>query len=105
MNCAVQSRDDSQWKILLNSEHQQLLSKTRQQQLETRLGECLGKSLKLDIQVDVASIDTPAQRRQREVEQRQAGAVEAITSDPNVKAFQKNFGATLHDETIRPRDT
>ena len=42
---------------------------------------------------------------QREAEQRQAGAVEAITSDPNVKALQKAFDATLHNETIRPRDS
>jgi DNA polymerase-3 subunit gamma/tau len=105
MNCAVQSRTDDLWKLTLGSDHQQLLSKQRQQQLETRLGECLGKSLKLDIAIQGASEDTPAQQRQREAEQRQAGAVEAITSDPNVKAFQKAFDATLHNETIRPQDS
>ncbi|TCK17896.1 DNA polymerase-3 subunit gamma/tau [Thiogranum longum] len=105
MNCAVETRDGGHWKLMLDSEHQQLLSKTRQQQLEERLGECMGKDIKLDIGIEGASSDTPAQKRQREAEQRQAGAVEAITSDPNVKAFQKSFGATLHDETIRPRDT
>jgi len=104
MNCAVQIRDEGRWKLMLNSEHQQLLSKPRQQQLEERLGECLGQSITLDIRLEAASADTPAQQRQREAEQRQAGAVEAITSDPNVKAFQKTFGATLHDETIHPRD-
>jgi len=104
MNCAVQDHADSQWKLTLGNEHQQLLSKQRQQQLQTRLGECLGKNIKLGIVLQGTSADTPAQRRQQEVEQRQAGAVEAITSDPNVKAFQKTFDATLHDETIRPRD-
>ncbi len=105
MNCSVETRADGHWKLMLDSEHQQLLSKTRQQQLERRLGECLGTGIKLDIGIEGASTETPAQKRQREAEQRQAGAVEAITSDPNVKAFQKSFGATLHDETIRPRDT
>ena len=81
-----------------------MLSKQRLGQLETRLGECLGKSVKLDIGIEGASTITPAQQRQREAEQRQAGAVEAITSDPNVKALQKVFDATLHNETIRPRD-
>jgi len=104
MNCAVQTCNEGHWKLTLDAEHQQLLNKPRQQQLETRLGECLGKSIKLDINAEVAGTDTPAQQRKREAEQRQAGAVEAITSDPNVKAFQKTFGATLHDETIRPRD-
>lgn len=105
MNCAVQVRNDDHWKLSLGTEHQQLLNKARQQQLEAKLAECLGQSLRLDIDIEGASPETPAQKRQREAEQRQAGAVEAITTDPNVKAFQKNFGATLHDETIRPRDT
>ncbi len=105
MNCAVQSRDDGKWALTLDSDHHQLLSKQRQKQLETRLGECLGKSVTLDIGIEGASTITPAQQRQREAEQRQAGAVEAITSDPNVKALQKAFDATLHNETIRPRDS
>lgn len=105
MNCAVQVRGDGHWKLSLGSEHQQLLNKTRQQQLEAKLAESLGQGIRLDIDIEGASPETPAQKRQREAEQRQAGAVETITSDPNVKAFQKNFGATLHDETIRPRDS
>ena len=105
MNCAVQGHADGQWTLTLGSEHQQLLSKQRQQQLQTRLGECLGKTIKLDIALQGSSASTPAQQRRQAAEQRQAGAIEAITSDPNVKAFQKTFDATLHNETIRPRDS
>ena len=105
MNCAVQERANGQWRLTLGSEHQQLLSKQRQQQLQTRLGECLGKAVTMEIALQERSANTPAQQRELEAEQRQAGAVEAITSDPNVKAFQKNFDATLHDETIRPLDS
>jgi len=105
MNCAVQSRADGNWQLTLDSDHQQLLSKQRHQQLEARVGECLGKRIRLDITVQDAGVVTPAVQRQRDAEQRQAGAVEAITSDPNVKAFQKTFDATLHDETIRPLDS
>ncbi len=104
MNCSIESHDDGQWKLTLDGAHQQLLNKSRRQQLEDKLGECLGKTLKLQIEIQGAASDTPARQRQREIDQRHAGAVEAITSDPNVKAFQKTFDATLHDETIRPRD-
>ncbi len=105
MNCAVQGRADDRWTLTLGSEHQQLLSKQRQQQLQTRLAECLGKNIKLDIALQGNSANTPAQQHRQVAEQRQAGAIEAITSDPNVKAFQKAFDATLHNETIRPRDS
>ncbi len=105
MNCAVQSRADGKWQLTLDSDHQQLLSKQRHQQLEAKVGECVGKRIRLDITVQDAGVVTPAVQRQRDAEQRQAGAVEAITSDPNVKAFQKTFDATLHDETIRPLDS
>ncbi|VAW76752.1 DNA polymerase III subunits gamma and tau, partial [hydrothermal vent metagenome] len=105
MNCTLEQQAGEQWQLTLDGEHQQLLNKTRQQQLEDKLAECLGKNLKLKIEIRGAASDTPARQRQREIDQRHAGAVEAITSDPNVKAFQKAFGATLHDETICPRDS
>ena len=48
---------------------------------------------------------TPAQQQRQEAESRQAAAVDAIESDPNVKAIQKAFDATLHTESIRPLDS
>ncbi len=64
------------------------------------------RSISLEIEVaEGEPQNTPAQQRQREAESRQATAVNAIESDPNVKAIQKAFDATVHTESIRPLDS
>jgi DNA polymerase-3 subunit gamma/tau len=63
------------------------------------------RSIRLEIEIQGGPQNTPAQQQQREAESRQAAAVDAIESDPNVKAIQKAFDATLHSESIRPLDS
>ncbi|MDT8386234.1 MAG: DNA polymerase III subunit gamma/tau [Thiogranum sp.] len=105
MNCALQEQDEQRWRLVLDTGHQQLLSKDRVQRLEKSLGEYLQRAIELDIEIERgAGAETPAQQRQREAEARQADAVTAIESDPNVKAIQKTFDATVHSGSIRPVD-
>ena len=104
MNCALQSNDHNSWKLVLDTSHQQLLSKARQQRLEKSLCEALQRTVELEIELQGNTADTPARQQLQEAETRQAHAVNAIESDPNVKAIQKVFDATLHKETIRSVD-
>ena len=105
MNCAVKQRDNDRWLLVVDTAHQQLLSKERQQRLEQALGRCLQQSVRLDIEIEGCAAETPAQQQRIESENRQAQAVSAIESDPNVKAIQKAFDATLHLESVRPLDS
>jgi DNA polymerase-3 subunit gamma/tau len=105
MNCAIKQRDDTRWVMLLDTSHQQLLSKVRQQRLQEALCACLQKQVELDIEVAGGASDTPALQRQAEAQQRRAAAVDTIESDPNVKAIREAFDATLHTDTIRPLDS
>ena len=105
MNCAIQKRDNAHWSMSLDSSHQQLLSKERQQRLQEALCDCLQKSVKLDIELAGADDMTPARRQQLEAATRQAAAVDTIEADTNVKAIQKAFDATLHPDSIRPLDS
>lgn len=104
MNCALKSNDLNSWKLVLDTSHQQLLSKARQQRLEKSLCEVLQQTVHVEIEVQGSTDNTPAQQQLQETETRQADAVNAIESDPNVKAIQKGFDATLHRETIRSVD-
>ncbi|MCO6412493.1 MAG: DNA polymerase III subunit gamma/tau [Thiogranum sp.] len=105
MNCAVKQRDDDRWLLVVDTSHQQLLNKERQQRLEKTLAACLQQSIRLDIEIEGCAGSTPAQQQRMENENRQAQAVSAIESDPNIKAIQKAFDATLHVESIRPLDS
>ena len=104
MNCALKSKDHNSWELVLDTSHQQLLSKARQQRLEKSLCEVLQQTVRVEIEVQGSADNTPAQQQLQEAETRQADAVNAIESDPNVKAIQKGFDATLHRETIRSVD-
>ncbi len=105
MNCAIRQQDDARWRLVLDPGNQQLLSKERQGRLEQRLQKCLQRSVRLEIEVQGGSDNTPAQQQRREAASRQAEAVTAIEADPHVKAIQKVFDATLHTESIRPLDS
>ena len=104
MNCALQSTDQSSWTLVLDTSHQQLLSEARRQRLEKSLGEVLQKTVRVAIEIQGSTAGTPAQQKVQEAQTRQAEAVKAIESDPNVKAIQEVFDATVHRETIRSVD-
>ncbi len=105
MNCSVQRRGDDCWQLVLDGNHRQLFSKERLQRLEKALCDCLQRTLRLELDTQHSTDNTPAVQQRRSAEMRQADAVAAITEDPNVKAIQKAFDATLHTESIRPVDT
>jgi DNA polymerase-3 subunit gamma/tau len=105
MNCAVKQRDDRRWAMELDAGCRQLLSKERLQRLQEALSECLNKPVQLEIEVAGEVRDTPAVQQRAEAEMRQAAAVDTIESDPNVKAIQKAFDATLHVDSIRPLES
>ena len=104
MNCAIREQDGDRWSLVLDPGHQQLLNKERQQRLEKQVCACVQRSIRLEIEIQGGPANTPAQQQQQEAESRQAAAVDAIESDPNVKAIQKAFDATVHTESIRPLD-
>jgi DNA polymerase-3 subunit gamma/tau len=104
MNCCVNQRDELRWELTLDPDHQQLLSKDREARLQKSLCECLQKEILLEIKVRAGSGQTPARQRQELEAARQADAIAAIETDPNVQALQEVFDATVHRETIRPRD-
>jgi len=105
MNCAIGEQDGDRWSLVLDPGHQQLLNKERQQRLEQQVCACVQRSIRLEIEIQGGTASTPAQQQRQEAESRQAAAVDAIESDPNVKAIQKAFDATLHTESIRPLDS
>ncbi len=104
MNCAIRQRDERRWELTLDPDHQQLLSNDRQTRLQKSLCEYLQKNIMLEIVLQGGGERTPARQRQDQQAARQAEAVAAIETDPNVQALQEVFDATVHRETIRPRD-
>jgi len=105
LNCAFHGIEDDRVRLSMETVHTHLLSPARMQQLETALCEHFKRTLKIDLAREKSlQKETPAQRQSREAQERQQRAVDAIEADANVKALQDTFGATVFEDTIRPRD-
>jgi DNA polymerase-3 subunit gamma/tau len=61
-----------------------------------------GEAVKLEFEVTKVVSDSPARRKQAEVEDRQQAARQTIDADPNVRAMQDMFGATVQPESVKP---
>ncbi len=105
MNCALKARSDDRWSMVLDPACRQLLNKQRQSRLQEALSASLNSPVSLEIEIAGEAQLTPAVEQRAAAERRQAAAIDTIESDPNVKAIQEAFDATLHVDTIRPLDS
>ena len=101
-NCRLIDRPASAVHLELDPAHEHLLTGT----LKNRLGEALerhaGGPVRLRIDVGGDRGDTPARRQEAREIQRQKQAEASIQADPNVRAMQDMFGATIEPDSIRP---
>jgi DNA polymerase-3 subunit gamma/tau len=101
-NCRLIDRSASAVHLELDPAHEHLLTGT----LKNRLGEALerhaGGPVRLRIDVGGDPGDTPARRQEAREIQRQKQAEASIQADPNVRAMQDMFGATIEPDSIRP---
>ena len=58
--------------------------------------------LRIRIELGTPDEETPAQKRNRQDEERQEAAEKSIESDPNVMAVRKAFDATVDPASIKP---
>lgn len=105
-NCALAGRQGALVKLLLDPRA------TRTPGSEAKLVEALsrylGESVKLGFEAVAAAAGTPAtpaQELQRQEDERLARARAALESDPNIQALQRQMGATIFPDSVRPNLT
>ncbi|GAB4353627.1 MAG: hypothetical protein Kow006_18880 [Gammaproteobacteria bacterium] len=103
MHCSWGGREGNRVTLILDREREQLLSGALEKRLGEALGNYLGSSIRLKIEVGAAP-ETPARARDRDQAARQAAAEAAVAADPNVRALQETFSATIREGSTRPID-
>ena len=104
-NCALLGIEGDRISLTLDPAHIHLLSKTRQQQLETALSGHFRRKMTISIKGEGRQdVESPAKQQSRETATRQQRAVKSIEDDENIKAIQDAFGGTVFEESIRPND-
>jgi DNA polymerase-3 subunit gamma/tau len=100
-SCDLQSNSGGTWQLVLPPEKTHLNTQQLRTRLESALKEQHGRDLRLTITVGTPVRPTPADIRKANEDERMREAREAIEGDPNVKAVQAAFDATLEADSIR----
>ncbi|HVX06228.1 MAG TPA: DNA polymerase III subunit gamma/tau [Rhodanobacteraceae bacterium] len=87
--------------LAVKSEHAIFNSDTACRQLQEQLGAAIGRKLRVRI-VHEAVAETPATRAAKARSDEQAAAERAIADDPIIQDMQRQFGAQVIPDSIRP---
>lgn len=102
-NTTLDRETDGALVLTLDEAFAHLNNKERAALLKQALERYYGRPLELQIRLGKPQSASPAQERQRERDERQQAAVEAITADPTVRALQEQFNARVNTGSIRPK--
>ena len=111
INCTMQQRDGEKIVLHISSGHSNLVNAKAKQRLQQALGEYFNIDAQLEINVVKKNesgsesgngIETPAQTIQRETDQRQQQAVEAINEDSFTQSLKENFNAEIIPGSVKP---
>ena len=100
-SCDLVANAGGAWQLIVPAEKEHLNTQQLRTRLETALREHHGRDLRLTIAVGKPSRPTPAETRRTNESARVREARETIESDPNVRAVQAAFEATLEPDSIR----
>jgi DNA polymerase-3 subunit gamma/tau len=102
-HCTLEQLGATQVRLRLDAQGEMFLRPQVEQRLAEALSRHFGRTLRLEILVGEAPVeDTPARRQARAEDERQRAAQAAIESDPNVRALQDMFGATVQPGSVKP---
>jgi DNA polymerase-3 subunit gamma/tau len=100
-SCDLQSKDGGAWQLVVPADKEHLNTQQLRTRLEAALREQYGRDLRLTIVVGKPQRPTPAEVRRATETARMREARETIETDPNVKAVQAAFDATIEPDSIR----
>lgn len=90
--------------LQLDAANAGLYSEDYKLRLEQQLSDCFAEPIRLTIEVQAVSQETPAGQQQRLKAERQQLAVDRINHDPVVRTLLAEFDAQIIDTSIRPRE-
>jgi DNA polymerase-3 subunit gamma/tau len=100
-SCDLQSSSGGAWQLVILADKEHLNTQQLRTRLEAALREHHGRDLRLTISVGKPSRPTPSEARRANEDARMREARETIEADPDVKALQSAFEATVEPDSIR----
>lgn len=101
-NCSFKSRTQGEIRLVLEAQHAQIRTRNAEERLQTALSKFFSEELRLRIDIDKHAEETPAQRRSRDLANRQQAAEKAIDDDSVVRNMKERLGAKVVPGSVRP---
>jgi DNA polymerase-3 subunit gamma/tau len=101
-HCVLQGRQGSQVRLMLEAKSQSIRSPASEEKLAAALVRYVGEPLRLLIEIGAVAAATPARERDLQAEAAVVAARERLEGDPTVQALQKQLGAVIFGESVRP---
>jgi DNA polymerase-3 subunit gamma/tau len=102
MNCACEKLGDDKIVLSLSPLQEHLLRPGRLDNIEQAIRLITNKATLVTLDVEESDRETPADCLARLGYEQLEQTKESFKSDPGVKAFINEFGATLNEESIKP---
>ncbi len=101
-HCELRQVDGDRAWFILDEGNASLYNEAQGQRIAVALGKYFGREYRVEIEPGSPRYETPAQRAQRLLEERQAKALESIESDPGVKLLLERFEGSIDRDSVTP---
>ena len=101
-NCAYAGREGNLLRLTLDPSQSLLRTSALVERLAQALSRHLGTTVRVEIELAAAPVDTPARAEQRAVDAELDTARRSLEDDPTVRGFKEKFGATLKPDSVKP---
>jgi DNA polymerase-3 subunit gamma/tau len=101
-NCAYAGREGGLIRLELDPAQSLLKTASLVDKLSQALSRALGETVRVEIELAAAVVETPARAEQRAVDAELDAARRSLDSDATVRGFKEKFGATLKTDSVKP---
>jgi DNA polymerase-3 subunit gamma/tau len=101
-NCSFKSYSRGEIRLVLEAQHAQIRTKNAEVRLQSALSKYFSEEIRLRIDIDKHSMETPAQLRSRDIAGMRQAAEKAIDDDTIVREFKERLGAKVIPGSVRP---
>ncbi|MBM4191654.1 MAG: DNA polymerase III subunit gamma/tau [Gammaproteobacteria bacterium] len=101
-NCAYMGREGGLVRFTLDPAQSLLKTASLVDKLSQALSRRLGETVRVEIELAQAPVETPARAEQRTVDAEIDAARRSLESDATVRGFKEKFGASLKIDPIKP---
>jgi DNA polymerase III subunit gamma/tau len=101
-HCTLIERRGALFRLLLEADGEHFRRPQLEDKLVQALSQAIGEQARIEFELGRGAIDTPARRRTLDAEERLRAARAAIENDPNVRAMQQVFNATVQPDSVKP---